>query len=53
MVPECLGLLKMTITAEGLRTLAEVPLLVLLTDASNANLGILKKTPNYRDGYYS
>ncbi|MFQ3224277.1 MAG: NhaP-type Na+/H+ or K+/H+ antiporter [Lentimonas sp.] len=44
MGPECLGLLKMTITPEGLRTLAEVTLaLVLFTDASNANLGILKK----------
>ena len=40
---ECLGLLKMTITAEALRTLAEVTLaLVLFTDAANANLKILK-----------
>ena len=45
MGPECLGLLKLTITAEGLRTLAEITLaLVLFTDASNANLKILKRS---------
>ena len=44
MGPECLGILKMTITADALRTLAEVTLaLVLFTDAANANLSILKK----------
>lgn len=44
MGPECLGILKVAISEEALRTLAEVTLaLVLFTDASNANLSILKK----------
>ena len=39
-----MGLLKLDVDAEGLRTLAELTLaLVLFTDASNANLGVLKK----------
>jgi NhaP-type Na+/H+ or K+/H+ antiporter len=38
------GLLNLELGAEGLRTLAELTLaLVLFTDASNANLGVLKK----------
>ena len=42
--PLGLDLLKFELGAEGLRTLAELTLaLVLLTDASNANLGVLKK----------
>ena len=42
--PLGLGLLKLDVDAEGLRTLAELTLaLVLFTDASNANLGVLKK----------
>lgn len=44
MGPECLDILKVAISEEALRTLAEVTLaLVLFTDASNANLSILKK----------
>ena len=40
-----LGLLTLEVGAEGLRTLAEVTLaLVLFTDAANADLGVLKKS---------
>jgi NhaP-type Na+/H+ or K+/H+ antiporter len=40
-----MGLLNMKVNAEGMSTLAEMTLaLVLFTDASNANLGVLKKT---------
>ena len=43
--PHGLNLLKLDVTAEGLRTLAELTLaFVLFTDASNADLGVLKKT---------
>jgi NhaP-type Na+/H+ or K+/H+ antiporter len=43
--PFGLNLLKMDIDAEGLRILAEITLaLVLFTDASNADLGVLKKS---------
>jgi len=43
--PLGLGFLNMKVNAEGLRTLAELTLaLVLFTDASNANLGVLKKS---------
>ena len=43
--PFGLNLLKMDIDAEGLRTLAELTLaFVLFADASNADLGVLKKT---------
>ncbi|MHC4525892.1 MAG: cation:proton antiporter domain-containing protein, partial [Planctomycetota bacterium] len=43
--PFGLNLLKMDMTAEGLRTLAELTLaFVLFADASNADLGVLKKT---------
>jgi NhaP-type Na+/H+ or K+/H+ antiporter len=43
--PLGLGLLKLDVDAEGLRTLAELTLaMVLFTDASNANLGVLKKS---------
>jgi len=42
--PMGLGVLNLNIDKEGLRTLAELTLaLVLFTDASNANLGVLKK----------
>jgi NhaP-type Na+/H+ or K+/H+ antiporter len=42
--PLGLGLLKLDVDTEGLRSLAELTLaLVLFTDASNANLGVLKK----------
>lgn len=42
--PLGLGVLTLDVDAEGIRTLAEVTLaLVLFTDASNANLGILKQ----------
>jgi len=42
--PLGLGVLSLNIDKEGLRTLAELTLaLVLFTDASNANLGVLKK----------
>ncbi len=42
--PLGLDVLKMHVTAEGLRTLAELTLaLVLFIDASNANLSVLKK----------
>ena len=42
--PLGLGLLDLNIEAEGLRTLAELTLaLVLFTDASNSDLGVLKK----------
>ena len=42
--PLGLGLLTLNVDAEGMRTLAEVTLaLVLFTDASNANLGVLKQ----------
>jgi NhaP-type Na+/H+ or K+/H+ antiporter len=48
--PLGLGLLEVKVTAEGLRTLAEVTLaLVLFTDAANADLTVLKsnlKLPN-------
>ena len=44
MGPLALGFLPMEITHEGLGTLAEITLaLVLFTDASNANLAVLKK----------
>lgn len=43
--PLGLGWLKLDVGAEGLRTLAELTLaLVLFTDASNANLTVLKKS---------
>ena len=43
--PLGLDLLKLEVGAEGLRTLAELTLaMVLFTDASNADLGVLKKT---------
>ncbi|MGB5453349.1 MAG: cation:proton antiporter [Sedimenticolaceae bacterium] len=43
--PLGLGLLTLNVDAEGLRTLAELTLaLVLFTDASNADLGVLKKS---------
>lgn len=43
--PLGLGVLNLDVDAEGLRTLAELTLaLVLFTDASNANLGELKKS---------
>lgn len=43
--PLGLGWLKLDVDAEGLRTLAELTLaLVLFTDASNANLVVLKKS---------
>ncbi len=43
--PLGLGLLNLKVGAEGMRTLAEMTLaLVLFTDASNANLGVLKKS---------
>jgi len=42
--PMGLGVLSLDVGKEGLRTLAELTLaLVLFTDASNANLGVLKK----------
>ena len=42
--PLGLGILSLDVDKEGLRTLAELTLaLVLFTDASNANLGVLKK----------
>ncbi|MBW1774436.1 MAG: cation:proton antiporter, partial [Deltaproteobacteria bacterium] len=43
--PLGLGLLTLKVGAEGLSTLAELTLaLVLFTDAANANLGVLKKS---------
>ena len=43
--PLGLGLLSMNVDKEGLRTLAELTLaMVLFTDAANANLGVLKKS---------
>ena len=43
--PLGLGVLTLDVDAEGIRTLAEVTLaLVLFTDASNANLGVLKQS---------
>jgi NhaP-type Na+/H+ or K+/H+ antiporter len=43
--PLGLGLLTLDVDAEGIRALAELTLaLVLFTDASNANLGVLKKS---------
>jgi len=43
--PLGMDLLKFEVEAEGLRTLAELTLaLVLFTDAANANLGVLKKS---------
>lgn len=43
--PMGLGVLNLNIEREGLRTLAELTLaLVLFTDAANANLGVLKKS---------
>ena len=43
--PLGLGWLDLDVSAEGLRTLAEFTLaMVLFTDASNANLGVLKKS---------
>src|SRR5210317_1685795 len=43
--PVGLGVLNLNIEREGLRTLAELTLaLVLFTDAANANLGVLKKS---------
>ena len=43
--PLGLGILELDVNAEGLRTLAELTLaLVLFTDAANANLGVLKKS---------
>jgi len=43
--PMGLGILNLNVEKEGLRTLAELTLaLVLFTDAANANLGVLKKS---------
>ncbi len=43
--PLMIGLLTLDVEAEGMRTLAELTLaLVLFTDASNANLGVLKQS---------
>ena len=43
--PLGLGLLTLDVDAEGIRTLAEVTLaLVLFTDAANSDLGVLKKS---------
>jgi NhaP-type Na+/H+ or K+/H+ antiporter len=43
--PLGLGLLSLDVDKEGLRTLAELTLaLVLFTDAANANLGVLKRS---------
>ena len=43
--PLGLGVLNMNVDKEGLRTLAELTLaMVLFTDAANANLGVLKKS---------
>jgi NhaP-type Na+/H+ or K+/H+ antiporter len=43
--PLGLGWLDLDVSAEGLRMLAELTLaMVLFTDASNANLGVLKKS---------
>ena len=43
--PVGLGVLNLNVEKEGLRTLAELTLaLVLFTDAANANLGVLKKS---------
>jgi NhaP-type Na+/H+ or K+/H+ antiporter len=43
--PVGLGVLNLNLEREGLRTLAELTLaLVLFTDAANANLGVLKKS---------
>ncbi len=43
--PLGLGVLSMNVDSEGLRTLAELTLaLVLFTDAANANLGVLKRS---------
>jgi NhaP-type Na+/H+ or K+/H+ antiporter len=43
--PVGLGVLNLNVEREGLRTLAELTLaLVLFTDAANANLGVLKKS---------
>jgi len=43
--PLGLGLLSLNVDKEGLRTLAELTLaLVLFTDAANANLGVLKQS---------
>jgi len=43
--PIAIGLLDLDVDTEGLRTLAELTLaLVLFTDASNANLGVLKSS---------
>jgi NhaP-type Na+/H+ or K+/H+ antiporter len=43
--PPGLGLLSLDVDKEGLRTLAELTLaLVLFTDAANANLGVLKRS---------
>lgn len=43
--PMGLGVLNLNLEREGLRTLAELTLaLVLFTDAANANLGVLKKS---------
>ncbi len=43
--PLGLGVLSLSVDMEGLRTLAELTLaLVLFTDASNANLGVLKRS---------
>ena len=43
--PLGLGVLSLDVDREGLRTLAELALaLVLFTDAANANLGVLKRS---------
>ena len=43
--PLGLGILSLNVDTEGLRTLAELTLaMVLFTDAANANLGVLKKS---------
>ena len=42
--PDALGVLRLNITGEGLRVLAELTLaMVLFTDAANADFGILKR----------
>lgn len=47
--PLGLGLLELPLSGEGIRTIAELTLaLVLFTDASNANLGVLRRTFHLR-----
>ncbi len=50
--PLGMDLLKFEIEAEGISTLAELTLaLVLFTDAANANLGVLKKATYFLSAY--